>query len=33
MNHGEIVEEGSAYDVINNPQNDYTKLLLNSIFK
>lgn len=33
INHGEIVEEGSAYDVINNPQNDYTKLLLNSIFK
>ncbi len=33
MNHGEIVEEGRAYDVINNPQNEYTKLLLNSVFR
>lgn len=30
MNQGQIVEQGSAYDVINNPKNDYTKLLLNS---
>ena len=30
MNNGQIVEQGSAYDVINNPKNDYTKLLLSS---
>ena len=28
MNHGTIVEKGDAQDVLNNPQDDYTKLLL-----
>ena len=28
MNHGSIVERGSAHDVLTNPQDDYTKLLL-----
>ncbi|MBT1161379.1 ABC transporter ATP-binding protein [Bifidobacterium sp. SO1] len=28
MNHGTIVEHGEARDVLNNPQDDYTKLLL-----
>lgn len=28
MNHGTIVERGAAYDVLNNPQDSYTKLLL-----
>ncbi|KFI47961.1 ATP-binding cassette domain-containing protein [Bifidobacterium amazonense] len=28
MNHGTIVEHGLARDVLNNPQDDYTKLLL-----
>ena len=28
MNHGTIVENGDAKDVLNNPQDDYTKLLL-----
>ena len=28
MNHGTIVEHGEAKDVLNNPQDDYTKLLL-----
>ena len=28
MNHGTIVEKGDAKDVLNNPQDDYTKLLL-----
>ena len=32
MNNGNIVEEGETFDVINNPQNDYTKLLLSSVF-
>ncbi|MFT6106691.1 MAG: microcin C transport system ATP-binding protein [Rickettsiales bacterium] len=30
MNKGEIVEEGSSKEVFNNPQNDYTKLLIAS---
>ena len=33
MKDGEIVEEGSAYKVINEPNNDYTKLLVSSIFR
>ncbi len=28
MNHGNVVEQGSAEDVFNRPQDDYTKLLL-----
>ena len=28
MNHGTIVEHGEAKDVLHNPQDDYTKLLL-----
>ena len=31
MKDGNIVEEGSVYKVINNPENEYTKLLLSSI--
>lgn len=31
MNKGEIVERGNIDEVFNNPQNDYTKTLLNSI--
>lgn len=31
INKGEIAELGPAQAVFNNPQNDYTKLLLNSI--
>lgn len=31
INKGEIAEIGPAQSVFNNPQNDYTKLLLNSI--
>ncbi len=32
MNRGNIVEEGTADQVINHPQNAYTKLLLKSVF-
>ena len=28
MNHGMVVEEGAARDVLSNPQDSYTKLLL-----
>lgn len=28
MNHGMIVERGETHQVINNPQNDYTKILM-----
>nr|WP_308582217.1 ABC transporter ATP-binding protein [uncultured Gardnerella sp.] len=28
MNHGTIVERGETHQVINNPQNDYTKILM-----
>ena len=31
LNHGRIVESGSAEQVIEHPKNDYTRLLLNSI--
>lgn len=31
MNHGQIVEQGAPKDVILNPQNDYTKSLLDAI--
>ena len=31
LNHGRIVESGSAEQVIEHPRNDYTRLLLNSI--
>lgn len=32
MYHGEIVEQGTPDEVIWNPQNDYTKRLINSVF-
>lgn len=32
MKDGKIVEEGSSHQIINNPKDEYTKLLLNSIF-
>ena len=31
MYHGEIVEEGTPDAVIRNPQNDYTKRLIDSV--
>jgi peptide/nickel transport system ATP-binding protein len=31
MNRGRIVETGSADDVLNNPQDDYTKTLVQAI--
>ena len=31
MYHGEIVEEGTPDEVIRNPQNDYTKRLIDSV--
>lgn len=31
MRDGEIVEEGITSDVINNPNNDYTKMLIDSV--
>lgn len=30
MNQGEIIERGNTADVFNNPEHDYTKLLINS---
>jgi microcin C transport system ATP-binding protein len=30
MNKGEIIERGATKDIFQNPQNDYTKLLINS---
>ncbi len=30
MQQGEIVEQGDTHSVLNHPQNDYTKLLMNS---
>ena len=32
MNQGELIEEGSAYDILNNPKNEYTQNIINSIF-
>ena len=32
MYKGKIVEQGTPDDVIRNPQNDYTKRLIESIF-
>lgn len=32
MNHGEFIEEGPAYDILNNPKNEYTQNIINSIF-
>lgn len=32
MNQGEFIEEGSAYDILNNPKNEYTQNIINSIF-
>ncbi|RXJ82392.1 ABC transporter ATP-binding protein [Arcobacter sp. F2176] len=31
MNRGEIVEQGNVYDILENPQKDYTKKLIDSI--
>lgn len=31
MYNGEIVEEGTPQDIINNPCNDYTKMLIDSV--
>lgn len=31
MNRGEIVEQGSVEDIFYNPQEDYTKMLLNAV--
>ena len=31
MYHGSIVEQGIPDDVIQNPQNDYTKRLIDSV--
>lgn len=31
MYHGKLIECGKSHDVINNPQNDYTKLLIESV--
>lgn len=31
MNKGRVVEQGTTHEVIHNPQNDYTKLLISSI--
>jgi len=31
MNHGKVVEFGEAKQVLQNPQHDYTRLLLDSI--
>jgi peptide/nickel transport system ATP-binding protein len=33
MQKGKIVEEGSAYQLFENPQDDYTKMLLNAVPK
>lgn len=32
MNQGEFIEEGPAYDILNNPKNEYTQNIINSIF-
>ena len=31
IKHGKIVEEGTPDEVIRNPQNDYTKGLIDSV--
>ncbi len=31
MYHGRVVEQGPVEEVFNNPQQDYTKLLLSAI--
>lgn len=33
MYHGDIVEQGTPDEVIRNPQNDYTKRLINSVLQ
>lgn len=30
---GKIIEEGKTKDILNNPKNDYTKILIESNFK
>lgn len=32
MNQGEFIEEGPACDILNNPKNEYTQNIINSIF-
>ena len=32
MNQGEFIEEGPTYDILNNPKNEYTQNIINSIF-
>lgn len=32
MNQGEFIEEGPAYDILNNPKNEYTQNIIYSIF-
>jgi len=31
LNQGKVVEQGASHDVIANPQDEYTRLLLSSI--
>lgn len=31
MKHGELVEAGSAHDIFTNPQQEYTRTLLDAI--
>jgi peptide/nickel transport system ATP-binding protein len=31
MRHGEVVESGTAADILDNPQHDYTKMLIGSV--
>ncbi|MDO5517282.1 MAG: dipeptide/oligopeptide/nickel ABC transporter ATP-binding protein [Clostridium sp.] len=33
INHGKLIEINDTYDVINNPQEEYTKMLLHSVVK
>ena len=33
MEFGEIVEQGTSYEIFNNPKSDYTKKLLNAVLK
>jgi ABC-type dipeptide/oligopeptide/nickel transport system ATPase component len=31
MNDGQIVEEGEASEITNNPKEEYTRILMNSV--
>ena len=33
MKYGEIIEKGTSEEIFNNPQNEYTKTLLNAVLK